>query len=174
MKTRRIMAVLMAVVAALAAGAGWAAEAETVPAPASTNAAAGNTNATTITSRRMNYDAQKRTAVFDGDVVVVDPQVKISADNITATFTTNSQPETITAVGNVRIEQTNRVAVCGTATYSVTSGKLVLLGKPRVSRGADILSGSRIVFNRDSDEMICDDAKIIVAPGAGGLDNLMK
>lgn len=173
MKTRRITAVLLAAAAALAAAAGRAADAETVPAPASTEAAAANTNTTTITSRRMNYDAQKRTAVFDGDVVVIDPQVKISADNITATFATNNQPETITAVGNVRIEQTNRVAVCGTATYSVTSGKLVLLGKPKISRGAEVLMGSRIVFNRDSDEMICDDAKIIV-PGTGGFDDLMK
>lgn len=132
------------------------------------------TNSTVITARHLDYDYPKRTAVFEGDVVVVDPRVKIIGDTITAVFMTNNQPESVTAVGNVRIEQTNRVAVCNHAFYSVKSGLLVLPGKPIVSRGTDVLSGTRITFNRDTDKMECTDAKLIVAPGAAGLNDFMK
>ena len=135
------------------------------------------TNMTVITSRHLDFDYPKRTAVFDGDVVVTDPRVTIKADSMTSLFTTNNQPESITAVGNVRIEQENRLALCNRATYSVKSGLLVLTGKPRVARGTDVLSGSRIIFSRDDDKVICDDAKLTVLAGKGGsqsLDAMLK
>ena len=132
------------------------------------------TNSTVITSKRLDYDYPKHTAVFDGDVVVTDPRVKILGDTITAVFATNNQPESVTAVGNVRIEQTNRVAVCNQAFYSIKSGLLVLTGKPRVSQGGNVLSGTRITFNRDTDKMECTDAKMTVAPGAGVFNDFMK
>ena len=157
---------------ALLAGAGMAGWVSV--AAAGTGGAVAETNSTVITSQHLDYDYPKRIAVFSGEVVVEDPKVKIMADSITATFATNNQPESITATGNVRIEQTNRVAVCSQACYSVRSGLLVLTGKPVVSRGNDVLTGSRITFNRDTDKMECIDAKMIVTPGAGGLDGLMR
>lgn len=140
-------------------------------------AEAVETNMTVITSRHLDFDYPKRVAVFDGDVVVTDPRVTIKSDSMTSVFTTNNQPETITAVGNVRIEQENRLALCNRATYSVKSGLLVLTGKPRVTRGTDVLSGSRIIFSRDDDKVTCEDAKLTVLPGKGGsqsLDALLK
>ena len=129
------------------------------------------TNMTVITARHLDFDYPKRTAVFDGDVVVTDPRVTIKADSMTSLFTTNNQPETITAVGNVRIEQQDN-----RASYSVKSGLLVLTGKPRVVRGTDVLSGSRIIFSRDDDKITCEDGKLTVLPGKGGqsLDALIK
>jgi lipopolysaccharide export system protein LptA len=133
------------------------------------------TNSTVITSRQLDFDYPKRTAVFKGEVVVVDPRVRIEADTITAVFSTNNQPETITAEGNVRIEQTGRVATSARAVYSVNSGLLVMTGKPRVTRGADLLEGSRIVFNRDDDKVQCDDAKLTILPGTStGLSDMIK
>lgn len=136
----------------------------------------GGTNTTTITSRHLDFDYPKRTAVFDGDVVVTDPRVVIKADSITAVFSTNNQPETITAVGNVRIEQDERVALSSRATYSVKSGLLVLTGKPRVIRGVDVLTGSRIIFSRDDDKVTCEDAKLTLIPGEAspGFDPFKK
>ena len=133
------------------------------------------TDSTVITSRRLDFDYPKHTAVFKGDVVVVDSRVRIEADTITAVFSTNNQPETITAEGNVRIEQTGRLATSARAVYSVNSGLLVMTGKPRVTRGADVLEGSRIVFNRDDDKVQCDDAKLTILPGTNtGLSDLIK
>ncbi len=135
-----------------------------------------DTNTTVITSRHLDFDYPKRVAVFDGDVVVSDARVTIKADSITAVFSTNNQPETITAVGNVRIEQETRLALSSRATYSVKSGLLVLTGKPRVMRGTDVLTGSRIIFSRDDDKVTCEDATLRLVPGQGGpgLDAIMK
>ncbi len=141
-------------------------------------AGGAGTNTTVITARHLDFDYPKRTAVFDGDVVVTDPRVTIKADSITALFNTNSQPETITAVGNVRIEQENRLALSSRATYSVKSGLLVLTGQPRVLRGTDELAGSRIIFSRDDDKVTCENATLRLIPGQGGggagLDSMLK
>lgn len=134
------------------------------------------TNSTVIVSKRLDFDYSKRTAVFDGEVVVTDPHVRILADQITALFNTNNQPDMITAVGNVRIEQENRNAVCDRAVYSLRSGLLVLTGKPKVLQAGNILSGSRIIFSRNDDKVKCEDSTLRMVPGqgGGGLDELMK
>ena len=132
------------------------------------------TNSTTITSRHLDFDYPKRTAVFEGDVVVTDPRVTITSDSMTAVFATNNQPETITAVGNVRIEQEGRTALSSRATYSVKSGLLVLTGKPKVIRGTSVMMGSRIIFSRDDDKVTCEDATVTIGPTPGGLNTLMK
>jgi lipopolysaccharide transport protein LptA len=138
-------------------------------------AAGDETNSTVIVSKRLDFDYTKHTAVFDGDVVVTDPRVRILADQITALFNTNNQPDMITAVGNVRIEQENRKAVCDRAVYSLRSGLLVLTGKPKVVQEGNILSGSRIIFSRDDDKVKCEDSTLRIVPGqAGGIDDLMK
>jgi lipopolysaccharide transport protein LptA len=133
------------------------------------------TNSTLIVSRRLDFDYSKHMAVFDGDVVVTDPRVKISADQITALFSTNNQPEMITAVGNVRIEQENRQALCERAVYSLRSGLLVLTGKPKVVQEGNVLTGSRIIFSRDDDKVKCEDSTLRIVPGqGGGIDELLK
>jgi lipopolysaccharide transport protein LptA len=159
-----IMAAIM-----VTATCGWAGEKAGV---------AASTNETVITSRRLDFDYPKKTAIFDGDVVVTDVRVTIKADQMTALFSTNNQPEMIMAVGNVVIDQEDRMATCERATYSVKSGLLVLTGKPVVKRGAEVMSGSRIIFSRDDDKVKCEDAVLRISPGQsglkGGFDDVMK
>ena len=168
-KAKRNRAVWFGLVAWLVATSVQAAEDE---GPADVEA---TTNSTVITSKHLDFDYTNRTAVFEGDVVVTDPRVKILADTITAVFNTNNAPETVTAVGNVRIEQTDRRATSSRAVYSVKSGLLVLTGKPKVIRGADVMTGSRIIFSRDDDKVKCDNAILKITPGqSGGLDEFIK
>jgi lipopolysaccharide transport protein LptA len=140
--------------------------------------AVSSTNETVITSRRLDFDYPKKTAIFDGDVVVTDVRVTIKSDQMTALFSTNNQPEMIMAVGNVVIDQEDRVATCERATYSVKSGLLVLTGKPVVRRGAEVMSGSRIIFSRDDDKVQCEDAVLRISPGQsggkGGFNDVLK
>lgn len=163
---RRTWSVLLAGLL-LAVGRGAAAQEASV-------ALGDGTNATVITSRRLDFDYARHTAVFDGDVVVTDPRVKIVADQITALFSTNNQPEMITAVGSVHIEQENRQAQCERAVYSLRSGLLVLTGKPKVVQEGSILSGSRIIFSRDDDKVKCEDPILTISPGRGSVDDLLK
>jgi lipopolysaccharide transport protein LptA len=161
---------IVASVALFAATWGWAGE-KAAGLPAIPSA---GTNETVITSRRLDFDYPRRTAVFDGDVVVTDVRVTIRSDQMTALFSTNNQPDMITAVGNVLIEQQDRQATCERATYSVRSGLLVLTGKPIVKRGTEVMSGTRIIFSRDDDKVKCEDAVLRIAPGQGRIEDFMK
>ena len=123
------------------------------------------TNSTLINARTMNYDYQKRTAILKDDVIVVDPSIKIMSDEMVMTFTSSNTPEVITATGNVKIWQEERMAVCRKAIYTVKSGMLVLTGNPVLTRGSDHLTGQRIVFYRDSDKVIVDRPSLTITPG---------
>ncbi len=141
-------------------------------APRCGQAAAAETNKTVITAKTLDFDYQKRTAVFQGDVVVVDPAVRITADTMTVVFDENNAPETITAIGRVRIEQPDRIATCSRAAYSVRSGLMVLTGKPMVRRGSDVLTGTRIIFSRDDNRVSCEGATLRILPSGGGLTDV--
>jgi lipopolysaccharide transport protein LptA len=147
---------------------------------------------TRVKAHRLDFDYNRRTVVFDGEVVVEDPRVTIMAEQITMLLSTNNEPEVITAVENVRIEQDMRKvlpvagaaappaagaefrrATCQRATYSVRSGLLVLTGRPKVMQGASTMTGSRIIFSRDDDKVKCEDAQLQIVPGEGGFQGLM-
>ncbi|MFC1461067.1 lipopolysaccharide transport periplasmic protein LptA [Verrucomicrobiota bacterium] len=115
-----------------------------------------DTNCTVITSRRLSYDSQGRIAVFEGDVVVIDPEMNIEADRLTVVFAEDNKVSTIEAVGNVVIKQEDKTGFGKKAFYYVKEGKIVLTGNPRVQRKSDELKGTTITFFRDSGRMVCE------------------
>lgn len=123
------------------------------------------TNSTLITSRTMNYDRQNRKATFIGDVVVTDPSMKIMADEMLINFSSSNTPEIITATGNVKIWQEDKMSVSKKAVYTVSNGMLVLTGSPVLTRGNDHMTGKRIIFYRDSDRVYTEEATIQFRPG---------
>ena len=158
-------------VAAYAQGQGAAA-----PGAASTLAA--GEDLTVITSDRLTFDYKNHFALFEVNVVVVDPQMKIFADKMTVNFDENNKAKTITAEGKVNIIQEDKKSHSDTATYDVPTGKIVLRGTPRVTRGRDILTAEVITFWRDENKMLCEPrARLVIYPneggGSGGLDGIM-
>ena len=124
------------------------------------------TNSTLINARTMNYDRQNHKATFMGDVVVVDPTMKIMSDEMLINFSSSNTPEIITATGNVKIWQEDKMAVCKKAVYTVLNGMLVLTGNPVLTRGSDHMTGKRIIFYRDSDRVTTEGgASITFSPG---------
>lgn len=155
------------------------------------------TNETHVTARRADYEISKNVLVLEGDVVVKDPRVTIKADQITMVMTTNREPEMVTAVGNVVIEQDLnpvqaatagaagkplavkgfRRATCGRAVYGVRSGVTVLTINPVVTQEGMTLKGSRIIYSRDADKVHIDNSEGTFVPGAGqsgGLGDMMN
>ncbi|MBN1671332.1 MAG: hypothetical protein JXR37_09880 [Kiritimatiellae bacterium] len=134
------------------------------------------TNRTVITSDRLVFDYQGRQAVFEGNVLVEDPQMRVKADTLTVVFLEQNQIKTITAEGHVRLHQADMVALGQKAVYEVPEGRLVLTGEPRIRRGNDVLSGETITFLRAENKVICEpNARLIVYPGEmGSLDDLFK
>jgi len=122
--------------------------------------------ATVITSTRLTFDQKQQYALFEENVVVVDPSLHLVADRLTVFFSDDNQAESIEAVGNVVIEQEDTTAWAQKATYNVTSGMIFLEGSPKVRRGRDVLEGDTITFWRDDNRMICEpQARLVLFPG---------
>lgn len=125
--------------------------------------------ATVITSTRLTFDQQERYALFEENVVVVDPSLKLSADRLTVFFDENNQAESIEAVSQVVVEQEDTKAWASKATYDVVSGMIFLEGSPRIRRGRDVLEGDTITFWRDDNKLICEPrARLVLFPGRQG------
>ena len=130
---------------------------------------------TVITSDRLTFDYNKQFALFEGHVVVTDPEMNLKADTMTVRFTEGNEVETIDAEGHVQITQLDKVAESGKATYDVSTGKITLVDQPTVRRGKDLLEGEKIIFWRDENKMICEPrARLVIFPSEGGTrDQLM-
>jgi lipopolysaccharide export system protein LptA len=133
---------------------------------------------TVITSERLTFDYKAHYALFEENVVVVDPEMKIFADRMTVKFDDHNKAQTITAEGRVNIIQEDKKARSETATYEVATGKIVLRGSPRVTQGKDILTAETITFWRDENKMLCEPkARLIIYPkegeSGGALDGIM-
>ncbi len=123
---------------------------------AAETADAGDGAGTVITSRSLNFDQKKREAVFDGNVLVVDPQLRIKSDRLTVVFTSDNKVQKLFAEGRVQIEQEELAASGGRADYDVEEGKVVLSVNPLVRRSRDMLTGETITFWRDSSRILCE------------------
>ena len=119
-----------------------------------------DTNTVVITAKRLNFDYQKKYAVFEEDVVVVDPQVRIEADKLTVVFDDEEKPESATAVGRVKITREDKIATCDRAVYDVKGGRLVLNGNAMLRRGQDVIVGKTITVLRDENKVICEPGRL--------------
>ena len=125
---------------------------------------------TVITSDRLIYDYKQKFALFEGNVVVVDPRIKITADKMTVFFTPSNKVSAIKCEGRVVIQQTDKVARAALATYDVASGDIVLTGgRPSVQSGKDTLTGDPIIFNRDRNTVRVEGTqqkpRLVIVPG---------
>ena len=128
----------------------------------------GKKEVTEITSERLTFDYNEHYALFEENVVVVDPEMKLKADRMTVHFAEDNEVKSIIARGNVIIEQEDRPATAGRAVYDVESGKIQLDEKPRVTRGNDVLEGTTSAFWRDLNKMVCEPrARLVIYPQSG-------
>lgn len=120
---------------------------------------------TTVTCKgKMDVDYKKNKAEFYDDVVVNDPQMKMTADKMTVYFASKTKAiHKIIATGNVKFKKDDRSAKSGKAVYTAEDGKVVLTGDPMVKKGMDIVQGEVITFYRDDSRMLVEPtAKLIL------------
>lgn len=120
---------------------------------------------TVISSDRLEYDAPKLRAVFERNVVVSDPSLKLKADRLTVVFKEDNTVQMIVAEGQVVLSQADKRAWAEHVTYDVLSGEIIMEGDPRIMRGRDMLMGKKITFWRDQNRMLCEpQARLIIYP----------
>lgn len=137
--------------------------------------AVGNT---VITSRTLEFDYRRHIAVFEGDVVVVDPQLTLHSDHLTVLFTPENEVKSVTAWGNVRLKQDDKTGLCERAIYLAKTGEVIMTGNARLFRGKDSVRGRKITFFVDEDRMTCEPGYLIIHPrdsgeGPSGFDGLV-
>lgn len=135
---------------AVAAGVGLAALAAPV--------APGPMGKTVITSDTLLFDYRQRMCVFEGNVVVTEPRVKLESQKLHVFFDASNNVESVVATESVKVTQENRVATCGRAVYTVESGAIVMTIDPMLSRGRDELRGDEI-------KIFVNSQKVISTPG---------
>lgn len=128
---------------------------------------------TVITAAKLSFDYKKRVSTFEGDVAVVDPEVRMASDVMSVTFTEKNDVEQVRASGNVKIWQGERVAKCDRAVYDATEGKVVLIGNAELNRGKDVIQGKRITFWVNEERMECEPAMMMIHPTEDGRRDVM-
>ena len=124
---------------------------------------------TVITSERLTFDYAKHFALFEENVVVTDPELKILADKMTVLFDDKNVAKSVRAEGHVFLVQLDKKAKADIALYDVATGEIQLIGNPQVTRGADVLTGNKITFWRNDNKMKVDGrAQLNLAPDGKG------
>lgn len=108
-----------------------------------------------ISSRRLEADHAAGKVKFIGEVVAVQGDTTIRAEELVLYQAENDQSiKRIEAFRQVRIEQGERIATGNKAVLDKTRGQVVLTGSPKVSQGTDFVKGDEIVFFLDSERSI--------------------
>lgn len=119
---------------------------------------------TEITSEQLTYDYKRSLAVFETDVVVVDPQVRIASDTLTVLFDGTNQIKSVTALGNVRIQSDGKRATCRKAIYIAATGEVLLTGDAKLMRGTDSVMGEQITFWLNEERVVCKPGRLLIYP----------
>jgi lipopolysaccharide transport protein LptA len=106
----------------------------------------------TIVSNTLLADKEANTVTFTGDVVV-EEDFLLCSDEIVVNYDDNNQISEITAKGNVRIIRDNKVALGAEARYDRKERVAVITGNARVEQCSDTVSGDKIKFYLDRDDV---------------------
>ena len=127
--------------------------AQTKKSAPTTKSASTASDVTVITSDKLTFDYLKQFAYFESNVVVVDPQMKIYADNMMVIFDEDNKARNIKAEGNVIIIQEDKRARAAVAEYKIDTGEITLTGKPMITSGKNIFTADVIRYWRDDERM---------------------
>jgi lipopolysaccharide export system protein LptA len=141
-----------------------------------------------ITSRKLNMKFGKGSveATYDGNVKVKQGDVTMSCDRLAIDYDvkdakpgqdarnpklmkdmqTVSNMRSITASGNVKIVQGDRMAMAGKAVFDNNKRTIELTDNPRLWQGPDRLIGNKIVIYIDENRSEVDsEVRVIISPG---------
>lgn len=119
---------------------------------------------TEITSGQLTYDYKRSIAVFEDDVVVVDPQVRIESDTLTVLFGSTNEIKSVTAMGNVTVRSDGKTAECRKAIYIAATGEILMTGNAKLTRANDTVMGNQITFWLNEERVLCKPGHLVIYP----------
>lgn len=131
--------------------------------------AASTQESTVITAEKLTFDYKQAFALFEQNVVVDDPGIFLTCDNMEVKFDAQDEVESIIARGQVQIQQEDFAARAEVATYDVKSGDILLEVNPVVRKGQDLLKGGVIRYNRFDEKLVSTGGvRLILSKKEGG------
>lgn len=124
------------------------------------------TNRTVITSEYLTFDYKRSIAVFEGNVVVEDPQIRIESDKMNVLFNEDNSVKSMTALGNVHLRQGDKTATCRRAVYLAGTGEVMLMGKAVLRDPKGLAEGEKIRYLIDEGKVSCEPARLVIFPDA--------
>lgn len=117
---------------------------------------------TLINSDELHSDQTTHTSDFIGKVVVDGQNFHMTCQEMKVFFTTDNKVSKIVATGDVVITQPNRVTHCGHAEYTQDNDTFVLTEEPVIYDGKTKVQGTRIIINRQTQQMQTDQGRTTV------------
>ena len=121
----------------------------------------------TAESLRVNQDTGE--AVFTGNVLIGQGEMRLSADSVTVVYAEGGQSRirSLNATGGVTLVSGPDAAEAAEAVYDVEKGTVVLTGDAIVTRGESVLAGDRIeVSLKDGTASVQGGVRTVLQPGA--------
>lgn len=125
---------------------------------------ATNAQETVITSESLMFDYGRSTCVFEGDVVVTEPRVKLECEKLYVFFDATNNVDSVVATDSVRVTQDNRRGTCDKAVYTASTGAIVMTGDATLKRGRDSINGDEITIYVNSEKVTCKPGRLVVFP----------
>lgn len=143
------------------------------PHASSTSVGQGDKPFSTIDADNLNYDYDKRTAVFEGHVVAIDPQMKLTCGRMVVYFDEKTNEVLrVEAFVDVHMFNEGKEAIGEKAVFTRETGMIVLSGgNPRLrdEKGNLIFSrGAGIIYNINTKQMKVDKPTINMVTSPSG------
>ena len=119
-----------------------------------------NAGPTTVTSDKLEFDYANNIALFDGHVVVKDPEFSLVADRMIIFLEKTNDVSRVSCTGGVRMEGGDISIACGKATYTRLNAHVLLEDEPVVTKGEQRLTGESI-------DVWLNDSRVVVNNGVG-------
>jgi lipopolysaccharide export system protein LptA len=121
---------------------------------------------TVITSDTLMFDYGRSTCVFEGNVVVTEPQVSMTCDKLYVFFDATNSVDSVVATDSVRVKQGDRTGSSDKAVYTAETGAIVMTGNATLTRGRDSISGDEITIYVNSEKVTCTPGRLVVFPSS--------
>ena len=106
-----------------------------------------------VTSNQLTVDQNAGSAVFTGDVVVVQGEIRINAPQMVVQYiiepdgTVGTEVDTITATGGVLMVTPSEEAEADQAVYTLARDEVVMAGNVLLTQGPNTINGTRMVWD---------------------------
>ncbi|WP_083626808.1 LptA/OstA family protein [Rhodovulum sp. ES.010] len=126
-----------------------------------------------VTSERLDVDQGDGTAVFSGEVLVGQGDMRLSADEVLVVYAEDAAAGSgriarLEAMGSVLLALGDEAAEAQRAVYSIDSGTIVMSGNVLLTQGPSAIGGERLVVDLDSGTGTMEGrVRTVLQPGNG-------